>query len=147
VLGERALPEVSPLFAEHMEARGLAWRPLVPVILKTGSVQAIDSVPEDVRRLFRCALDIRPTDHLRIQAIFQRHVDNAVSKTVNLPFDATVDDVERVFRDGFRMGLKGITIFRYGSRSEQVLSLGARPHDEQFDLAHLASCDPGSCRV
>jgi len=147
VLGGRALPEVSPFFAEHMDARGLDWRPLIPVILRTGSVQDVAGVPEDLKRVFRCALDIDPMDHLRMQAAFQAHVDNAVSKTVNLPFAAGVDVVERVYREAHRMGLKGITVFRYGSRSEQVLSLGAKPHDERFDLAHLTSCDPGACRV
>lgn len=147
VLGERALPEVSPLFAEQMEARGLDWRPLVPIILRTGSVQGVAGVPEDLKRVFRCALDIEPMGHLRMQAAFQAHVDNAVSKTVNLPFTAGVDRVEQVYRDAHHMGLKGITVFRYGSRSEQVLSLGAKPHNERFDLAHLTSCDPGACRV
>jgi ribonucleoside-diphosphate reductase alpha chain len=147
VLGERALPEVASLFAEVMDARGASWRALVPVIHKTGSVQSVAGVPDDVQRVFRCALDIAPLDHLRMQAAFQTHVDNAVSKTVNLPFGATVEDVATVYREGHAMGLKGITVFRYGSRSEQVLSLGAHPHDERFDLAHLASCDPGSCRV
>jgi ribonucleoside-diphosphate reductase alpha chain len=147
VLGERALPEVASLFAEVMDARGASWRALVPVIHKTGSVQSVAGVPDDVQRVFRCALDIAPLDHLRMQAAFQTHVDNAVSKTVNLPFGATVEDVATVYREGHTMGLKGITVFRYGSRSEQVLSLGAHPHDERFDLAHLASCDPGSCRV
>jgi ribonucleoside-diphosphate reductase alpha chain len=120
---------------------------LIPVILRTGSVQDVAGVPEDLKRVFRCALDIDPMDHLRMQAAFQAHVDNAVSKTVNLPFAAGVDVVERVYREAHRMGLKGITVFRYGSRSEQVLSLGAKPHDERFDLAHLTSCDPGACRV
>ena len=147
VLSGRALPEVSPLFAEHMEARCLDWRPLVPQILKTGSVQGIAGVPDDLQRLFRCALDIDPLDHLAIQAVFQAHVDNAVSKTVNLPFAAPVETVETIYREAHRLGLKGITVFRYGSRSEQVLSLGAKPHDERFDLAHLTSCDPGACRV
>ena len=147
VLGGRALPEVSPLFAEHMEARRLDWRPLVPQILKTGSVQGIAGVPDDLQRLFRCALDIDPLDHLAMQAVFQAHVDNAVSKTVNLPFAAPVETVETIYREAHRLGLKGITVFRYGSRSEQVLSLGAKPHDERFDLAHLTSCDPGACRV
>ena len=147
VLGGRALPEVSPLFTEHMEARRLDWRTLVPQILKTGSVQGITGVPDDLQRLFRCALDIDPLDHLAMQAVFQAHVDNAVSKTVNLPFAAPVETVETIYREAHRLDLKGITVFRYGSRSEQVLSLGAKPHDERFDLAHLTSCDPGACRV
>jgi ribonucleoside-diphosphate reductase alpha chain len=130
-----------------MEARRLDWQPLVPQILKTGSVQGIAGVPDDLQRLFRCALDIDPLDHLAMQAVFQAHVDNAVSKTVNLPFAAPVETVETIYREAHRLGLKGITVFRYGSRSEQVLSLGAKPHDERFDLAHLTSCDPGACRV
>jgi ribonucleoside-diphosphate reductase alpha chain len=147
VLGGRELPEVSPLFAEMMESRGATWQGVVPAILKTGSVQGVAGVPDDVQRVFRCALDIAPMDHLRMQAAFQAHVDNAVSKTVNLPHDATVENVETVYREGHRLGLKGVTVFRYGSRSEQVLSLGARPYDERFDLVHLTSCDAGSCRI
>jgi ribonucleoside-diphosphate reductase alpha chain len=147
VLGGRELPEVSPLFAEAMSSRDAAWQSLIPTILKTGSVQGVADVPEEVQRLFRCALDIAPLDHLRMQAAFQAQVDNGVSKTVNLPFAATVEDVETIYREGHRMGLKGVTVFRYGSRSEQVLSLGATPHDERFDLVHLTSCDAGSCRI
>jgi ribonucleoside-diphosphate reductase alpha chain len=147
VLGGRELPEVSQIFAEMMESRGAAWQGVVPGILKTGSVQGVAGVPADVQRLFRCALDIAPLDHLRMQAAFQAHVDNGVSKTVNLPHGATVEDVATIYREGHRMGLKGVTVFRYGSRSEQVLSLGAKPHDERFDLVHLTSCDAGSCRI
>jgi ribonucleoside-diphosphate reductase alpha chain len=65
-----------------------------------------------------------------MQWIFQREVDNAVSKTVNLPANVDVGTVERVYLAAYRMGLKGVTVFRYGSRTEQVLSLGTRPHEE-----------------
>lgn len=146
VLGGRALPEVSPIFAEIMEARGLDWRPLVPVILRTGSVQGVKGVPDDLQRLFRCALDIDPMGHLKMQEVFQEYVDNAVSKTINLPHDAKVETVAEVYLTAHEMRLKGITVFRYASKEEQVLSLGAKPFDEQFDLAYLSNCELGACR-
>ncbi|MEW6681299.1 MAG: adenosylcobalamin-dependent ribonucleoside-diphosphate reductase [Nitrospirota bacterium] len=130
VLGGRVLPEVSALFARTMEARGLEWQSLIPELAKSGSVQGLAGVPDDLAHLLRGALDLDPLDHLEMQAIFQREVDNAVSKTVNLPADVDVGTVERVYLAAFRMGLKGVTVFRYGSRREQVLSLGTRSHKE-----------------
>jgi ribonucleoside-diphosphate reductase alpha chain len=129
VLGGRVLAEVSALFARTMEARGLEWRSLVPELAKSGSVRGLPGVPDDVSRLLRGALDLDPLDHLEMQAIFQREVDNAVSKTVNLPADVDVGTVERIYLAAHRMGLKGVTVFRYGSRTEQVLSLGTRSHE------------------
>jgi ribonucleoside-diphosphate reductase alpha chain len=130
VLGGRVLPEVSGLFARTMEARGLEWRSLLSDLVRTGSVQGLAGVPDDLAHLLRGALDLDPLDHLEMQSIFQREVDNAVSKTVNLPADVDVGTVERVYLAAYRMGLKGVTVFRYGSRREQVLSLGTRSHEE-----------------
>ncbi len=124
VLGGRVLAEVSALFARTMEARGLEWRSLVPELAKSGSVRGLPGVPDDLAHLLRGALDLDPLDHLEMQAVFQREVDNAVSKTVNLPEDVDVGTVERVYLAAHGMGLKGVTIFRYGSRTEQVLLLG-----------------------
>ena len=83
-------------------------------------------VPEEVQRIFVTSLDIDPEWHVRMQAVFQKHVDNAVSKTVNLPPDATVQDVKRVYLLAYKMKCKGITVYRYGSKSEQVLYVGQR---------------------
>jgi ribonucleoside-diphosphate reductase alpha chain len=130
VLGGRVLPEVSALFARTMEARGLEWRSLVSELAKSGSVRGLPGVPDDLAHLLRGALDLDPLDHLEMQAIFQREVDNAVSKTVNLPADVEVGTVERVYLAAHRMGLKGVTVFRYGSRKEQVMSLGTRSHED-----------------
>jgi len=93
-------------------------------IARTGGVQGNPRVPGDVAELFRTALDIDPEWHVRMQAAFQKHVDNAVSKTVNLPRDAGIDDVRRVFLLAWELDCKGITVFRYGSRKWQVLYLG-----------------------
>jgi ribonucleoside-diphosphate reductase alpha chain len=81
---------------------------------------------EILERLFRRAYQVSPADHLRIQAVFQKHVDNAVSKTINLPQGATENDVLHIYIDAYRMGLKGITVFRDKSREAQVLSCSAQ---------------------
>lgn len=98
-------------------------RDVMREMMKSGSVQHLD-LPDDVRELYRNAGEIDPTHHVHMQAIFQKYVDNAVSKTVNLPEDATPEDISRIFSLARERGCKGITVYRYHSRSDQVLSRG-----------------------
>lgn len=119
------LEEVHPLFVEALEMAGLPVAPLVARAAETGSIQHLNEIPEPLRRRFMTALEIPPVWHVRIQAAFQRFTDNGVSKTVNLPADATVDDVAEVFRLAWQLGCKGVTVFRSGARPGQVLHLVA----------------------
>ena len=114
--------EINKLFERIAKERGFYSKELITEIAKCGSVQDIDGVPGDVKRIFVTALDISPEWHVRMQAAFQKYTDNAVSKTVNLPSDATWGDVKKVFLLAYKLKCKGITIYRYGSK-EQVLSL------------------------
>ena len=123
VLEGAHLLEVSPLFEQAAAARGIYTPDLKAELARKGSVQDIAGVPLDLKDLFATALDIPPEQHVRIQAAFQKYTDNAVSKTVNLPADATVSDVLQVYNLAYDLGCKGVTVFRYGSRS-QVLYLG-----------------------
>jgi len=123
VLEGAQLLEVSPLFERMAEERGIYTPELKAELARRGSVQQIAGLPQDLKELFLTALDISPQQHVRIQAAFQKHTDNAVSKTVNLPAEATVSDVLDVYHLAYEMGCKGVTVFRYGSRS-QVLYLG-----------------------
>ncbi|MBI5870306.1 MAG: adenosylcobalamin-dependent ribonucleoside-diphosphate reductase [Actinobacteria bacterium] len=116
--------EVSADFERVARERGFYSEELMMEISRTGSVQCNEAVPEDVRKLFVTAMDIDAEWHVRMQAAFQKYVDNAVSKTVNLPREAGIDDVRRVFLLAWDLGCKGITVFRYGSRKQQVLYLG-----------------------
>ena len=123
VLEGARLLEVSPLFEGAAAARGIYTSEMKAELARKGTAADMAGVPQDLKDLFVTALDIPPEQHVRIQAAFQKYTDNAVSKTVNLPESATVDDVLKVYNLAYELGCKGVTVFRYGSRS-QVLYLG-----------------------
>jgi ribonucleoside-diphosphate reductase alpha chain len=124
VLGGTRLFETNPLFEAIAKERGFYSAELLEGIAKTGSAQKIEAVPEDVKKIFVTALDIQPEWHVRMQAAFQKYTDNAVSKTVNLPNEAMVEDVRKVYELAWKLKCKGVTVFRYGSKPEQVLYIG-----------------------
>lgn len=124
MLEDQWVTEIHPLFVNIAKKEGAYSADLETAIAQNGSVQGFKEVPEPVRRLFRTAHDIDPQWHVQIQAAFQKHTDNAVSKTVNFPADASTDDVARVFTTAAQNGCKGVTIYRYGSRQHQVLNVG-----------------------
>jgi ribonucleoside-diphosphate reductase alpha chain len=121
VLGNVELPELYEPFLETARERGFYSKELLLALTTGSSIQGRDEVPADVKRVYVTAYDIAPAWHIRMQAAFQRHTDNAVSKTINFPQKASVDDIREAFLVAYREGVKGITIFRSGSRSEQVL--------------------------
>jgi ribonucleoside-diphosphate reductase alpha chain len=124
VLSGARLFETNYLFEKMAKERGFYSAKLFEEIARTGSVQKIDGVPDDVKRLFVTALDIEPVWHVRMQAVFQKSTDNAVSKTVNLPNSAKPEDVREIYDLAWKLKCKGVTVFRYGSKPEQVLYIG-----------------------
>lgn len=122
--GERVL-EVNSCFDRLARERGFYSDALVDEIARRGGVRGCDVLPADIRAAFPVAGEIAPSWHLRVQAAVQRHVDAAVSKTVNLPAGATVDDVREIYLAAWKAKVKGITVYRYGSREGQVLSYAA----------------------
>ncbi|MEA2075604.1 MAG: adenosylcobalamin-dependent ribonucleoside-diphosphate reductase [Euryarchaeota archaeon] len=114
--------EINRLFEAIAEERGFYSKDLIREIAKCGSIQNIDGIPEDIKRIFVTALDISPEWHVRMQAAFQNYTDNATSKTVNLPPGATWGDVKEVFLLAYKLKCKGITVYRYGCK-EDLLSL------------------------
>ncbi|MBU4258745.1 MAG: vitamin B12-dependent ribonucleotide reductase [Proteobacteria bacterium] len=126
VLDGKSLHEMHPMFIKKAKAEGFYSKELTEEIARTGSVQHIDAVPDHIKRLFRTSHDISPEWHIKIQAAFQKYTDNAVSKTVNFPADATINDVEKVYSLAYKSGCKGVTIYRDGSRSYQTMSIGDR---------------------
>jgi ribonucleoside-diphosphate reductase alpha chain len=122
VLGDVELPEISSHFLEVARQRGFFSDTLVMRMTAGESIQHMHDVPDDVKRVFVTTFNIAPEWHVRMQAAFQRHTDNAVSKTINFPPQATLDDVRTAFLLAYREGVKGITIFRSGSKNAQVLT-------------------------
>ncbi|MDY6932024.1 MAG: ribonucleotide reductase, partial [Halobacteriota archaeon] len=125
---------------ELLTIREIFSEELLRKIARSGSIQGIPEIPEDIKKLFLTALEIDPKWHVRMQATFQKYVDNGVSKTVNLPNEATEEDVRTMFLQAFNLGCKGITVYRYGSRKEQVLYIG-----EMVDFEYAGGCISGSC--
>jgi len=134
--------EVAHAFEQVAKERGFYSRELMIEVARRGSIQNMDNIPEDVRNLFVTAFDVSPEWHVRMQATFQRHVDNAVSKTINLRHDATIGDVRNSYMLAYELGCKGITVYRYGSKPEQVLYIGpAGAHAGEQDEAVIAGSE------
>jgi ribonucleoside-diphosphate reductase alpha chain len=97
---------------------------LIDRVARLGSIQTIDEIPEKIRSVFVTAMDISPEAHVRMQAAFQKHTDNAVSKTINMPSSSSVEDVLDAYVLAWKLKCKGITVYRDRSRNEQVLNVG-----------------------
>jgi ribonucleoside-diphosphate reductase alpha chain len=130
VLEGARLFELHPIFEQTAKDRGFYGGETLEKIVSHGTIKDIEGIPEDIRRLFVTAHDIAPEWHVKIQAAFQRHTENAVSKTVNLPEDASISDVEKVYRLAYQLHCKGVTVYRYGSKGTQVLNLGVEARGE-----------------
>jgi ribonucleoside-diphosphate reductase alpha chain len=125
VMDNDELLEVNPFFEHTARENGFYSRELMERISEEGSIQEIPGIPEHVKRVFVTSHDIAPEWHIRMQAAFQKYTDNAVSKTINFPNQATTDDISKAFMMAYREGCKGLTIYRDGSRELQVLNKGA----------------------
>jgi len=145
--------ETHPMFEMELRRRGLYSKELMAEVGRVGSLRDIESIPEDLKEVFITSFDVSADMHLRIQAAFQEHTDNSVSKTINLPSDATVEDVRRIFIMAHELKCKGITIYRYNTKKGQVLSfdsrsLGEREEDLNFIMAaseYSGGCHSGLC--
>ena len=158
VMDNTHLVETNAILKQKLEELGLYSEALMKKVVEQGTLAHIDEIPDSVKRVFVCAHDVSPIWHVKMQAAFQRHTDNAVSKTVNFPNSASKQDVAEVYRLAYTLGCKGTTIYRDGSRDEQVLNIGkvndgkdkpaqGATGDPMVDAVLEADCDSGSCLV
>ena len=147
------LLETNPFFEEVAHRRGFYSEGLMSQVAQTGTLREVAGIPDDIRRTFVTDYDIAPAWHVRMQAAFQKHCDNAVSKTINLPKEATVDDVREAYLLAYRLRCKGITVFRDGSKEQQVLYRGSERPRTSADASPFVSaaseyaggCPTGVC--
>ena len=144
VLGGTNLLIANKEFEKIAKEKGFYSKKLTGKIAEKGSPKGIKEIPEDIKRIFVTALDIKPEWHLRMQAAFQKYTDNAVSKTINLPNKASVNDVRKIYLLAHKLKCKGITIYRYGSKPEQVLYVDV-PKKILMAKAEFGSCPSGVC--
>ncbi len=130
VMDGTALPEINPHFLRVAKQRGFYSEELIKKVLDKGTLQEIEEIPEDIKRVYVVSQDIAPEWHVKMQAAFQRHTDAAISKTINFPNSATKEDVAASYLMAYDMKCKGITIYRDGSRTLQVLTMGDKKPGE-----------------
>ncbi|TCK62605.1 vitamin B12-dependent ribonucleotide reductase [Seleniivibrio woodruffii] len=140
VMDNNKLVEVSPVFKDIAKREGFLTDELLDQVAETGAVHDIESVPEKWQKAFVTAHDITPFWHTKMQAAFQKFTDNAVSKTVNFPNEATVEDVRRTYLLSYNLGCKGTTIYRDGSRTGQVLNVGTKDKEAKPESVSQEPC-------
>ena len=131
VMDDDKLLYVNKWFQQALEKEGLLSRELLEEVAQRGSIADIEGIPEHIKQVFQTAHDITPEWHIRMQAAFQLYTDNAVSKTINFPNSASKDDIRSAFDLAYKLGCKGVTVYRDGSRDHQVLSVGSGSRDEK----------------
>ena len=138
VLDGANLVEVNPVFESYVKANYSPEesKAIIEKAAQAGSVEDITELPENIRKVFITALEIEPEWHIKMQAAFQKHCDNAVSKTVNFPYEATKEDVREAYMLSYSLGCKGITVYRSGSREEEVLIKGSK-----------GKCEPAAIKI
>lgn len=129
--GNVRLNYVNKYLETELRERGLYSEELINRVIKEGTLQGITEIPADIQRVFVTAMDIKAEDHIRMQAAFQNHVDNSISKTCNFPNDATHEDVMHGYILGWTLGCKGMTVYRDGSRDQQVLNLNTKTEERE----------------
>ncbi len=148
VLEGTKLLEVNQLFEEIAIKENFYSQDLMMEIARTGTIKNNKHIPERIRKIFRTAFDIEPSFHVRIQAVFQQHVDNGVSKTVNLHSNASQDDVRNIFLLAYKLKCKGITVYRYGSKKKQVLKIAESPDELKHisaEVEYAGGCPIDTC--
>ena len=135
VMDDDKLIEVNPVFESIAKEQGFYSAALMKEIAEQGSVKGCSQIPIELRKIFVTAHEIEPEVHIKMQAAFQRHTDNAVSKTVNLPNDAKEEDVRVIYDQAYQLKCKGVTVYRDGSKDNQVLSIkGSGGKEEESDF-------------
>ena len=148
VLSGTRLFETHPLFEKEIRQRGLYSKELMAEAGKFGTIQNIEEFPADLRKIYVTAFDVPPSQHLKIQAAFQRYTDNSVSKTINLPPEASAEEVRDIYFSAYELKCKGITVYRYGTKKEQVLSFSTSMAEkplEDFNFITAESEFSGGC--
>ncbi len=151
VMDNTHLIETNQILKDKLTELGLYSDELMRQIIEHGSLAHVEGIPEAVKRVFVCAHDVSPIWHVKMQAAFQQFTDNAVSKTVNFPHSATREEVAEVYRLAYELGCKGTTIYRDGSRDEQVLNIGVDKAKQEAALPdHVeklleSGCDSTAC--
>jgi len=148
VLSGSKLFETHPLFEREIRQQGLYSKELMAKAGKFGSIQNLQEIPVELRKIYVTAFDVSPSQHLQIQSAFQRYTDNSVSKTINLPPEASAEEVREIYFLAYELKCKGITVYRYGTRKEQVLSFDTRMTErttEDYDFITAESEFSGGC--
>ncbi len=146
VLGGEKLFDVNSLFESIAKERGFYSKELIEEIASRNSIKEMDEIPEDIRKVFTTSHDLTPEWHIKLQAAFQKHVDNATSKTINFPSSATKEDIAKAYILAYKNDCKGITVYRDGSRKYQVLSTKKKETGEKQSLEKLVTEENGRIR-
>ncbi len=150
--GNKPMIEINPIFERVARQRGVFSEGLMDQIARDGTLAGIDGIPDDLKQVFVCAHDISQEWHVRMQAAFQQHCDASISKTINFRRDATVEDVEAIYRRAYELGCKGVTVYRDGCRCSQPMALKdsgrkglAASSDAQDPAEDETKADPPGC--